>query len=399
MNKVNKKLLNIGSCLILASLSTISYANFNNDDSTNIGNFSNCNNFIVHREYVNLEQCPENKDNSYLNERKNMQYLARYVGLNKKINLDFLHNHRILEDVKEHCIFNGHSHNAESTESIHQLLKVRSSDVTYQNCYNSCERAKRLIEEYHEGGIEGKEYIACGNGSNRSYTKKWKKNLTFTNGLTFDKLKDINSLYYLKEVDCEALNLTREETDNSAKHCKKDRYDENDIISRVTKTKDGFVAEIGTIGDNYWGDGEYVRSVDIKALLKQNGLNLDDMKEVTIEQVAMDDWLEVFTSKGSFMSFPYPQFSDLNYCTPNLQRYSPIYYNDSCEERYKTGFSTEMSTSWNITRTKGHGRAPAIAYKNLLDYIDKNRPQNFVTFKTYVGGWGEFYIKLKGVKK
>lgn len=419
--KINKRknLLKVGKALkalkaltvlYLSFLTPISTLAFSNKDSTNIGVFTNCNNFIVAKKYVTTNACPDGQGNSYVGEKGTMTYFARFVGLKKEIPVGIYENSQIgknaeLFKIQTNCGFRGeqYSHLAESTDKIHQMLPPRSNEVKYNGCYDQCDKIKQVKEALKD--TEGQRYVPCENNVSKSFLQKWRKTIIYPKNVSFVS-ENGEDKYYISEADCNSVSIKEEiYFDNSAEMCKRVGNQENDIIVKTTKKDGEFEIQVGTIGNDYWPTNEYVRNINLNNVLKQIDLSIKDVIEMHIDRVEMDDWLEVFTEKGSFMSFPYPQYKNLTYCTPRLERYGQVYYNNSCDAKDKTPYQVEMGTSWRLTTQYGgncrwcNGKAPPIAIENIMPKLNINSSKNIITFKTFVGGDGEFYIKFKGKYK
>lgn len=171
-------------CLNLFSINIYAQTNFLHvKDSVDIGNFSNCNNFIVHKENITVEGCPIGKGNSYIGEKGFGTYLGKFVGLDKKINLDNDNyqqqkiggNTRYFSTISTTpvCYFKGRqfAHYDESTTEIHKLIKPRVSEIVYQNCHNNCDKYANLLGKIGER----EETHNCPNIPSLKYTKKLKQ--------------------------------------------------------------------------------------------------------------------------------------------------------------------------------------------------------------------------------
>lgn len=377
-------------CFSLFSMNVYAQNNFiHAKDSVDIGTFSNCNNFIVHKENITVEGCPIGKGNSYVGEKGFGTYLGKFVGLNKRIELDNNNyqqqkiggNTRYFSKISTSapiCYFKGKqfAHYDESTSEIHRLIKPRVSEITYTNCYNKCDRLTPDNNEY-----ERKLQCPSGDGF---FTQKYKKVLNIPSHIA---LKDNNK--YIKPQDCSL--ITEDEhiisTDQMSVCLPAIPSDISTVCQKVSD-KD-YVLSIGTIGNDYWGDGVYDRRLNFKNLLKTKcGLDLfNEVEKLYVEKVQMDDWLEIKANNKSYYSFPFVQYKFLELC-PNQR--SSIRWSKVCHSNQEyTGRSVEMSVSWNISTTRAHGPAPKIQEKNILPLL--NEENSNVDFRTFVGGRGEFY--------
>lgn len=214
-------------CLNLFSINIYAQTNFLHvKDSVDIGNFSNCNNFIVHKENITVEGCPIGKGNSYIGEKGFGTYLGKFVGLDKKINLDNDNyqqqkiggNTRYFSTISTTpvCYFKGRqfAHYDESTTEIHKLIKPRVSEIVYQNCHNNCDKYANLLGKIGER----EETHNCPNIPSLKYTKKIKTTIEYPDNLSANKLAldKVTNKWHFKPQHCDALRLKEEEIANDS---------------------------------------------------------------------------------------------------------------------------------------------------------------------------------------
>lgn len=223
-----------------------------NKDSTDIGTNLNCNNFIVGVKKEVERGCPANLDNSYKGEDGYMTYIAKYVGLDQKINWDggnsnFKKNARIGRDVanningeiKKYCKFNPEkSHmNQESTSEIHQKLPLELEDV--RGCYPPCSTFKEALDEVKNNGHIVTNEV-CPNAPDKTYQKTIIKKMKYPVGTNEETFIARNDKYHLKKEHCYKFKdeyIDRTTTDNQDTACK------DDVIKPLLENRD-YIFEI-----------------------------------------------------------------------------------------------------------------------------------------------------------
>ena len=265
-------------------------SSFQHKDSTDIGTNLNCNNFIVGVKREVERGCPANLDNSYKGEDGYMTYIARYVGLDQKINWDggnsnFKKNARIGRDVanningeiKKYCKFNPEkSHmNQESTSEIHQKLPLELEDV--RGCYPPCSTFKEALDEVKNNGRIVTTEV-CPNAPDKTYQKTTIKKMKYPVGTNEETFIARNDKYHLKPDHCYKLKdeyIDRTTTDNQDTACK------DDVIRPLLENRD-YIFEIrwNQIIDMDFHVMDVAKNQEIYYSYKDNGrvkLDYDDL--------------------------------------------------------------------------------------------------------------------------
>lgn len=209
--------------LIIPLFFTLNFFNYSqiafseaNMDSTNIGVFTNCNNFIVKKEWITEKGCGVDKNSSYKDKISTTTYLARYVGLDKRVEVDFENNKQIgnndrIFKIEENCGFKGKEYSTYgiSTLTTHQILPPKSNEIVHNNCYKKCNKYEELSSLQN-----GEEILSCKDDQNKTFTKKYKWKILNTDGYEL-----VNNNYYLTEGDCENITASKEyyESDETEK--------------------------------------------------------------------------------------------------------------------------------------------------------------------------------------
>jgi len=142
----------------------------------------------------------------------------------------------------------------------------------------------------------------------------------------------------------------------------------NSIVDRCevnsTDSKESTLA-LGTIGDNYWGNGIHTQDIYV------NIANTDDIETITLNSMIFDDWMMVKVNGTVVRVGPYGgnMLDVLSYGKVQYQESPALFGN------------TELSTSWH--------QNPNI---DLKPYLQNG--QNHFEFKVIVAGAGEGYAGM-----
>lgn len=153
------------------------------------------------------------------------------------------------------------------------------------------------------------------------------------------------------------------------------------VVNQVTNASGVKQYYIGTVGDNYWGDGVYDRSVTFDVQ------NPAELSQFAIIQEGFDDWFSVKINGVHVFNGPYGG-DRLNLITRN--RYcnrkddDPYVCGTTRHVEYGPGWydSAELQRNWN----QG-------AYIDLRPYLVNGT--NRIDMRTIVAGWGEGWILVQ----
>lgn len=372
------KKLFFSSFFILSSLNVYANNLVSLKDSTNINDVLNCNNFIIKKEIGTQEMCPSGMGNSYQNEKGYATFPLRITGLDQKLDVYNFNSMNEVKNTLKQCVITPHrTYDHPSTKTIHQVLKPLKNEYEYHNCYNKCDNLNIDNNEYERK-------LQCPN-TDGFFVQKYKKRLIIPSHIILK-----NDDKFIKPSDC-AL-IKQEEyntTNNQASACVPAVPADISTACQKINNKE-YALVIGTVGDNYWGDGVHDRVLNFEYLLKSRcGISLHkDVKNLYVNRVKMDDWLEIKTPNNiSYYSFPYNQYQHLEICYIERnygKRFGMVAERICYDGKKDTHRGRELGTSWDFRN---------IRIKNILPYL--NEDDSNVKFRTIVGGRGEFYALFK----